>query len=506
MKKNKSTSWFLGQWPALLSLLLLGTFLGYYLYASFQTEKKRVEREMSYIFSDAVRQVEDGLIKHLVFLSDGKDKSSLQTVNLRGPVGSAPGRVKIREEIIGDSLPRHIEMEVNDFKYVDIRRDTISKDEHQLFVKKKVGDEVEEINFTTSAKEITGMLSWWEGMSSDSSGRITNSGDSTFSLEKYRPLIVSKMKEELSKDSLKLTFQLLTDSLSSNSNHIIASYRDIGSGERMELEMAGNFWQICKNILPQILTTLALFCFVGLSYFLMNRQYRKSRELLVFQNDFISNMTHELKTPMATMNVALEALQNFGIEKEEQRSEYLQIARTEAQKLGGLVDKALSVSKMSGQNINEETEQIELKSWLTEILNPIKLLAKESNSVILLEAESEVKIKTQPEVLKSILVNLIDNALKYCDAANPEVKIDFDKSSKEVEITVSDNGSPIPVNQRELIFQKFYRIPSAGETYRVKGHGLGLYLVKELSKQLGGKVRLKVTDSSNNFIVSLPYA
>lgn len=506
MKKNESTFSLSGQWPALLSLLLLGSFLGFYLYSTFRAEKIRLEREMGYVFSDAVRQVEDGMIENLVFLSNGHKGSEIKRVELIGPTHKEPAQIEIQEEIVSDSLPGHVKMEVNKFNYIDVRKDTLTHDEHSIQVKRWVGDSVAELNLTSTTKEITGMLSWWENIVPDSSGHSFSAGDSTFSLEKYKPLIISKMKEELSKDNLKLTFQLLPPSESAGTRQVIASYRDIGSGEELQLEMPGNFWQISRNILPQILTTLALFCFVGLSYFLMHRQYRKNRELLVFQNDFISNMTHELKTPMATMNVALEALQNFGIDKEEKRKEYLQIARTEAEKLGGLVDKALSVSKMSPPDSEVVSEEINLQSWLEEVLSPIRLLAGESDASVLVDIKSPIMLVTRPEILKSILVNLLDNALKYGDAEQPVITVSARKNTKGVEISVSDNGSPIPPSQRDLIFQKFYRIPTQGESHAVKGYGLGLYLVKELTGQLGGSVSLKVTDTSNHFIISLPNA
>lgn len=307
----------------------------------------------------------------------------------------------------------------------------------------------------------------------------------------------------IKKAGLNINYFITEDSLKKG-HHLNPEYCEIFSSKEYYLNIDGNFVYIFKKLLADIILSLLLFLAVGFAFYHIMTSYRKNQEIFDLKEDFIRNMTHELKTPLATMGVAIEALQNFEADGDKNiRDEYLRIAETENHKLNNLVDKVLSISNHI-DNQTENTQLTHLTVLVDEILQAFKLRLdqKHIQTKVVSELNQDQHLIHQ-QVIAMALHNLIDNAIKYINAPSPVINIHLKDSYKEITIMVSDNGSPIEDAHRSRIFEKFYRIPH-GNIHDVKGHGLGLYIVQKLITSVKGSIRLETNDQGNHFIIQFP--
>ncbi len=222
------------------------------------------------------------------------------------------------------------------------------------------------------------------------------------------------------------------------------------------------------------------------------------------KQDFVRNMTHELKTPIATMGVALEAIQNFHAGQDENiKKEYFSIAESENKKLNAIVDKVISLSRLMDIKPQQQ-ETVNIPQLIKEVVDSFHLRAEQTGCKIDFECEDiGMVVNTQPQNLNIILYNLIDNALKYTKTPSPKVVVLATLESNMLTISVMDNGKSIGEENKFLIFDQFYRIPR-GDVHDEKGHGLGLYIVSQLVKSLHGTIKWIAIDEGNNFELKIP--
>lgn len=217
---------------------------------------------------------------------------------------------------------------------------------------------------------------------------------------------------------------------------------------------------------------------------------RRQEALTEMKDNFVSNMTHELKTPIATVSVALEALESFNVLKDPQKTaEYLDMSKKELSRLHLLVDQVLRTTSIESNKIKFQLESIGLHQLTREILDSLKIQTDNLHAAIQLNASAEYFIQADRMHLTNVLYNLVDNGLKY-SKENPELTIQLTESATGIIWSVADQGIGIHPDDLERIFDKFYRVPQ-GNTHTVKGYGLGLHYVKQVMEMLGGSVQVK---------------
>ena len=264
---------------------------------------------------------------------------------------------------------------------------------------------------------------------------------------------------------------------------------------------------LLKRISPRILFSLFLVAFTSAAFIFLYRNLSAQRRLTEMKNDFISNITHELKTPIATVSVAVEALRNFGgMQSPERTKEYLDISASELQRLGLLVDKVLKLSLFENRDLEMKKETVDLKELTAEVLNTMKLQFEKHHAQLNLETQGYYFTVDGDRLhITSVIYNLLDNALKY-SKDKPQIDVLLRHDTDMVVLAVTDKGIGIAPGFKDKIFDKFFRVPT-GDHHNIKGYGLGLSYVSHVVKKHGGTISVETEPGKGStFTVKLPVA
>ncbi len=264
---------------------------------------------------------------------------------------------------------------------------------------------------------------------------------------------------------------------------------------------------IFKSIRLQILLSLLLVALVSVSFLFLYRNLIAQQRLSDIKNEFISNITHELKTPIATVNVAIEALQNFGALYDPSRTkEYLDISASELQRLSLLVDKVLKISMFEKKEITLEKGRFDIVQLIKEVMASMKLQFEKQH------ASFEIKLSGKNFIIDadklhmtSVIYNLLDNALKY-SKENSHIVVHVLDQTQYLEFRVIDNGIGIASEYKHKIFEKFFRVP-AEDMHNAKGYGLGLSYVNHIIQRHQGFVEVESElNRGSTFKIKIPFA
>jgi two-component system, OmpR family, phosphate regulon sensor histidine kinase PhoR len=271
-----------------------------------------------------------------------------------------------------------------------------------------------------------------------------------------------------------------------------------------ELKLGNSFNYLAKKLASPILFSVFLVSITILSFVLLYKNLLRQRRLTEIKNEFISNITHELKTPIATVGVAIEALKNFNAINDPQRTrEYLDISQNELQRLSLLVDKVLKLSMFEKKEIELKHETLDLKAVVEEVVSSMKLQIEKYGATVSVNTNGDTNLRGDKLHFLSVVFNLLDNALKYGNA-NTAVKFELSGNEKEVMLSVADNGIGISPMYKDKVFEKFFRVPS-GDTHNTKGYGLGLSYVAHVIQKHKGKIELESQPGlGTKFIITLP--
>jgi len=259
-----------------------------------------------------------------------------------------------------------------------------------------------------------------------------------------------------------------------------------------------------QKLTPSLLMSLVLFGVVAISFFFISKTWKAQLRLTKLKNEFISNMTHELNTPIATIGVAIEALENYGaMDDPIRRKEYIDISKQEVSRLKYLVDKVLNLSTL--ENGYSELNKVEedLKDLVEKSVGELALHLENSKAEVNFEFKgSDFRTNIDREHFTNVIHNLLDNAIKYSIEA-PRIEIIMKSKERDIAIQFSDNGIGIPKDYQKKIFDRFFRVPNA-DRHNTKGHGLGLHYVKSILEKHGGTIELKKSNGGTSFLISIP--
>jgi len=258
-------------------------------------------------------------------------------------------------------------------------------------------------------------------------------------------------------------------------------------------------WVVFQRMLGGIFISFILVLAVIACLFYLLNIIRQQKQLAEIKNDLISNITHEFKTPISTIGVALESLQNFDATKDKKRTKsYLNMSSLQLSKLNNMVEKLLETATL-------DSEHLELKIAeynISQVIQTISEKHKFNNQDKVFDVHIEADIITDVDVFhfENAISNVLDNAFKY---GGNEIKLHLGKSQNNIEISISDNGNTLNKDSKERIFEKFYRVPK-GNTHNVKGFGIGLYYTKKIIEKHNGTIQLELEPNWTIFKITLP--
>jgi two-component system, OmpR family, phosphate regulon sensor histidine kinase PhoR len=262
---------------------------------------------------------------------------------------------------------------------------------------------------------------------------------------------------------------------------------------------------VFKQMWPFLITSIIVIMILIFSFYYIMVNNLKQKKLSVIKNDFISNMTHEFKTPISTISLASEMLGDNSINQTpEKQQRYLQMIRDENKRLSVLVESILQTSILDKGEFKLKLSEVDVHDIINTAINNTHLLISQRKGTVqtFLKAQ-KYKLQADRVHLTNIVFNLIDNAIKYSRDV-PEISISTFNTAEGIMIQVKDNGIGISKENQRKIFDKFYRVPT-GNVHNVKGFGLGLSYVLAVVLKHNGTISVNSEPGKGStFNVHLP--
>jgi two-component system phosphate regulon sensor histidine kinase PhoR len=257
-------------------------------------------------------------------------------------------------------------------------------------------------------------------------------------------------------------------------------------------------------LVPSIIFSLILLVTFTITIFTILRQ----KKLSEMKNDFINNMTHELKTPVSTISIAVQMMKDSDISKTPEVFKHISsVINDETKRLGFLVEKVLQMSLFENQKATLKLKELDVNDLIAGIANTFKIKVEKSGGTIDIDLQAESSAILADEMhITNMLFNLMDNAVKYRRENVPlRLMARTRNEGDKVIISIEDNGIGVKKENLKKIFDRFYRVPT-GNVHNVKGFGLGLAYVRKVAEDHKGSIRAEngLGNIGTTFIITLP--
>lgn len=252
--------------------------------------------------------------------------------------------------------------------------------------------------------------------------------------------------------------------------------------------------------------TVALLLIIGLigAFIYLLWTINRQNKMALIRKSFVNNMTHELKTPVATVMAAVEAIQRYGAKDDKVKMDrYLKISQQELAHLANMIEKVLQLDIDEVKGLVMQSSKVNVITLLEDVMELSKLGAQKSVNFNFTYTEDPIVVAADVAHLKNVFSNLFDNAIKY-SKGSVQIDITLFKRKDTVVVEIKDYGIGIASNYLGDIFEMFFRVPN-GELHPVKGFGLGLAYVKQVMVQHGGSIQVRSELGKETvFILTLP--
>lgn len=270
-----------------------------------------------------------------------------------------------------------------------------------------------------------------------------------------------------------------------------------------------NFPEDSKFILSSIIGMMSLSIvftlIIIIAYTSSLYQLIKQRKISEIKTDFINNMTHEFKTPIATINLAIDSIRNPKIIVDQEKvMRYLNMIKDENKRMHAQVENVLRISKLEKNELNISKDRVKLHDLIVEAIAHVELIIEDRQGYIktFLKADKSSVLANETH-FTSVIVNILDNAIKYSPDA-PKIEVSTENVGNNIILKIKDHGSGMSKAAVKRVFEKFYR-EHTGNIHNVKGHGLGLAYVKRIVDDHQGYVSAESEkDNGSTFTIKLP--
>jgi signal transduction histidine kinase len=474
------------------SQLLLSLFLVYWLFSQFEEKKGLLSSEIDRGFKMCEQQMIDSLLAtHYIdpFLND----TGNYAIFMYDTVEIDSSNIPISMDINGDSVPRMI-MQISasqDIKHTDER---IVQTMEMIRNTGRFPDEEIQSTITVHANLDSSDQLLMQGvkMLISTVGKLDFNERNvyTYFSESMDTVLFQRLFNEFIQNNYKgfsVNWKQMADYDPGNGSSSI-EFKSYMFENPYGAEINDYFVYLLKSIYAQIIFALILIIITTLAFRLAYVNLKNQQKLIILKNDLISNITHELKTPVSTVKVALEALLDFNLREDPERTkEYLEMAHSETNRLDLLVNQVLNNSALESGNSFITKTKINIAEIIDEVLVSFKTrTAKQKASITFYPPDDGIFIFGDKLHLFGVIANLIDNSLKY-NKNNAKIEITTGIIGNEIQISVDDNGIGIPDEYINKVFDKFFRVP-VGDEHSIKGYGLGLNYASLVIKHHDGRI------------------
>ena len=475
--------------PMIITILVIAGFQVYWLYDIYAREKRTLAIKTNMAFRESVFELQAAKLKvNKLNNTTDKDSSSIHVFITDHEQTEFQQDVDAVEmiNVIGDKQRDILLKDTSDKK-----KFVVSYNRPSVFYKKDSGGRHDFANNEPGEKFI----------------RLLAGVDSLHDTLQVKE-IAEKFKAKIKEDKTNVPFVIVKRDSTLKKGQPSFNEVTIGFSKPAiyQLQLGNTFPFLANRILWPTLFSLFIIAVTILTFILLYRTVLRQQRLAAIKNDFISNITHELKTPIATVGVAIEALKSFNaIDDPKRTREYLDISQNELQRLSLLVDKVLKLSMFEKKEIELKKETFDVLELVNEVISIMKLQFEKNHAAVSVKTSGENFIIEADRLhITSVLYNLLDNALKY-SKENPVIEVQLSALPRDIiELKVNDNGIGIAKEYQPKIFEKFFRVPMGNE-HNIKGYGLGLSYVSEIVHRHMGYI---VVDSElgkgSTFTVWLP--
>lgn len=262
---------------------------------------------------------------------------------------------------------------------------------------------------------------------------------------------------------------------------------------------------LISSILWMIVLSILFTSIIIIAYSSAIYQLIKQRQISQIKTDFINNMTHEFKTPIATINLALDSIKNPKIINDKEKiMRYLGMIKEENKRMHAQVENVLRISKLEKNELNISKERLELNDLIEDALSHVELIIEDSKGYVKTHLDAlKSSILANDTHFTNVIVNILDNAIKYSDAP-PKIDVYTENVGNNIILKIVDQGNGMSKQVAKRVFEKFYR-EHTGNMHNVKGHGLGLAYVKQIVEDHQGHISVESEKGKGStFILKLP--
>jgi len=254
---------------------------------------------------------------------------------------------------------------------------------------------------------------------------------------------------------------------------------------------------------PVLAGGIIMLALILVGFYIIFIYWRRQSRLYAEQKTFISQITHELKSPLASIRLHLETIR-LRKPTPEKMERFLDTMLGDTERLNSLISNFLMAAKLEQRPLGAALTLVDFSSFVDRFIQEFKLHLPEGSSLTG-TIEPGIFVRIDSEGMEMALRNLLENAFLY-SPGSPEVQVELNRSGKNCTFSVTDNGRGIDPKEAKNIFRMFYRVRETGEN--IRGTGLGLYIVKSIVKRHNGKISVQGSDSGrgSRFIISLPVA
>lgn len=239
-----------------------------------------------------------------------------------------------------------------------------------------------------------------------------------------------------------------------------------------------------------VVASVVMLALLVSAWYYIVRSLQRQYQLTQMKDDFISNMTHELKTPVTASSLALEVIAKHDkVKTDNGLTDLIGVAKSEQERMLAMIDTILDSTTQNGVG-NDDLEDLLLNEELEAVTETIRMKVNELGGSLSVELpKEELWVKASQVHLQNAMINILENAIKYTKDA-PEIEVTLKKDGHEAHLSMSDEGIGISREDQKRIFEKFFRV-STGNVHTVKGYGLGLSYTKAVIEKLGGSIDLE---------------